>query len=61
MAVTAHEIQRWRHAIQGTTILRPIPGRPWLFTLGVKVGGVWQELTSNRQAADLVARMERGW
>lgn len=59
--MTTHEVARWRHAIQGRTQLVPIPDRSWLFILKVWIGGGWQHLTSNQQAADLVARMERGW
>lgn len=59
--MTAHDIARWRHVFQGRTVLVPIPGRSWLFTLRVRIGAGWQHLTSNWQAADLVARMERGF
>jgi hypothetical protein len=57
----AHDIARWRDALQTTTQLVLIPGARGRFTLRVKIGGAWRHITTNRQAADLVARHERGY
>jgi hypothetical protein len=56
-----HDIARWRHALQTTTQLVPIRGTRGRFTLRVKIAGAWCHVTTNRQAADLVARHERGY